>query len=111
MREARFYDNFLFWFDYYQQYRVEGNSMLPVLQGGDIVLAKKTGDLKVNDIVVANHPFRKTFIIKRITKITTDGKFFLSGDNPDESTDSRTFGEISEKDILGKVIYYHKGRR
>lgn len=88
----------------YEQYRVEGDSMLPELKNGDIVLVKKIENLQVGDIVVANHPFRKTFIIKRITEISTGGKLFLKGDNPQESTDSRTFGEIDKKDILGKVV-------
>lgn len=104
MREAKFYDKFLFWFDYYQQYRIEGDSMLPVLKNGDKVLARPPKNLRVGDIVVANHPFRLTPIIKRITDFSTCGKLFLSGDNPQESTDSRTFGEIDRKDVLGKVI-------
>jgi type IV secretory pathway protease TraF len=42
--------------------------------------------------------------VKRITKI--DNKmFFISGDNLNESTDSRHFGMIKRRDILGKVIY------
>lgn len=78
--------------------------MLPELKDGDIVLVKPPENLQVGDIVVAKHPFRKTPIIKRITEFSTCGKLFLRGDNPGESTDSRSFGEIPEKDILGKVI-------
>jgi nickel-type superoxide dismutase maturation protease len=104
MREADYYDKFLFWLDYYDHYRVEGDSMLPTLKNGEEVLVRKLDFYKIGDIVVANHPFRITPIIKRITEFSTGGKLFLSGDNPDESTDSRTFGEIAEKDVLGKVI-------
>lgn len=78
--------------------------MLPILKDGDKVLVKPETNLQIGDIVVAKHPYKITPIIKRITKISTGGKVFLSGDNPDESTDSRTFGEISIKDVLGKVI-------
>jgi hypothetical protein len=39
------------------------------------------------------------------TKFSTGGKLFLRGDNPSESTDSRTLGEFDQKDILGKVSY------
>lgn len=49
------------------------------------------------------------FLIKRITKIdpSVDGeKYIVSGDNKKDSLDSRIFGWISKKDILGKVIYF-----
>lgn len=104
MREASYYDILLFFFDYYQEYRVEGDSMLPSLKDGDKVLVRPPKHLQSGDIVVANHPFRNTTIIKRIREISTSGKLFLRGDNPDESTDSRTFGEIDRKEVLGKAI-------
>jgi len=78
--------------------------MTPTLKNGQRVLVKIAANLQIGDIVVAKHPFRKTPIIKRITEFSTGGKLFLSGDNPEESTDSRTFGEIPAADILGKVI-------
>lgn len=78
--------------------------MLPTLKDGDEVLARKEANLQIGDVVVARHPFRQTLIIKRITEISTCGKLFLKGDNPAESTDSRSFGKILKKDVLGKVI-------
>lgn len=78
--------------------------MLPALENGDKVLVRPPKELKIGDIIVAKHPFRLTPIIKRITKFSTCGKLFLSGDNPQESTDSRTFGEIDRKDVLGIVV-------
>lgn len=78
--------------------------MLPTLKDGDQVLVKSPKDLQIGDVVVSKHPYRKTPIIKRIKEFSTGGKVFLTGDNPDESTDSRVFGEILEKDVLGKVV-------
>jgi nickel-type superoxide dismutase maturation protease len=104
MRSASYYEIFLHLFGYYECYRIEGDSMTPTLKNGQRVLVKIAANLQIGDIVVAKHPFRKTPIIKRITEFSTGGKLFLSGDNPEESTDSRTFGEIPAADILGKVI-------
>jgi nickel-type superoxide dismutase maturation protease len=87
-----------------KRYRVAGDSMLPTLKDGDEVLVVPQQTYEIGDLVVARHPYKLTSIIKRITKISTGGNLFLSGDNPAESTDSRTFGEIPEKDILGKVV-------
>jgi len=104
MRKATYLETLLFYLDYFEEYRVEGDSMLPTLKDGDRVMVQSIESYQTGDVVVAKHPFRHTPIIKRIAKISTGGKFFLAGDNPDESKDSRSFGEIQVKDILGKVI-------
>ncbi len=86
-------------------FRVEGNSMKPTLEDGDSVLIEPSKQFRVGDIVLANHPFRKSIkILKRIEIIRPDGSYFLIGDNLAESTDSRSFGAIPAKDIIGKVI-------
>ena len=85
-------------------FEVEGDSMSPTLNNGDLVLVNFQAEFKVRDIVLANHPFEKgAKLIKRIWKISPAGKYFLIGDNLAKSTDSRIFGEILAKDILGKI--------
>jgi len=75
--------------------------MLPTLKPGDTVLVWRFGKPKVGDIVVANP---KGLIIKRVEKIK-DGQFFLVGDNSSKSTDSRQFGWVDRKQILGLVLF------
>ena len=104
MRKANWFDIIGLLFRYGRRCRVEGDSMLPTLKDGDEVLVRASKTYQIGDLVVDKHPFKITPIIKRITKFSTCGKLFLSGDNPDESKDSRSFGEIPEKDILGKVV-------
>lgn len=87
-------------------YRITGNSMLPILKDGDMVLVKPSESYQIGDIVVAQHPFKQSVVlIKRVSEIHEKG-LFLVGDNPVESTDSRTLGNISQKDILGKVVHF-----
>lgn len=57
---------------------------------------------KVGDIVVFQKNGKNT--IKRIQYLH-DRTVFVLGDNPGESTDSRHFGEVDIKDVVGKVIY------
>lgn len=88
--------------------KVTGISMLPLLQPGEEILinpyAYQKFKPKVNDIVVTTSPhYRELAIVKRITAIDLDGKYFLSGDNPAASTDSRHWGTIETQDIIGKV--------
>lgn len=85
-------------------FEVDGDSMSPTLENGDLVLVNFQTEFKVGDIILANHPFDKgEKLIKRIWKISPEGKYFLVGNNLAKSTDSRHFGELSAQDILGKV--------
>ena len=78
--------------------------MLPTLKNGEEVLVKTGEILQIGDVVVANHPFKQSVvIIKRVSEINEKGLFLL-GDNPIESTDSRSFGEVSKTNVLGKVV-------
>jgi nickel-type superoxide dismutase maturation protease len=90
------------------KYKIIGNSMFPTLQSGEIVLVNRLfylfAKLKIGDIVALKDPRDEKILIKRIYKIG-DSKYFVLGDNQKESTDSRAFGWITKKDIIGKVKF------
>ena len=88
--------------------RVTGNSMLPMLKHGDEVLvdrhAYRQRAPQVGEVVVALHPQRDNFkLIKRVARVQPDGGCYLLGDNPEESSDSRTLGVIDGEYVLGRV--------
>ena len=87
------------------KFKVEGNSMLPTYKNCDVVLVNKLAYVfsvpKIDHVVVIKNP-KGRYIIKRINKVSND-QFFVVGDNTKESTDSRSFGWIGKKDIVGKV--------
>jgi nickel-type superoxide dismutase maturation protease len=85
--------------------RVEGDSMLPTLKNGDIVVVDPRATVCVGNIVAADHPYKRSVkLIKRVHAINSDGRYVLTGDNPEASTDSRSFGSIAGSDIAGKVV-------
>ncbi|MEM7127090.1 MAG: nickel-type superoxide dismutase maturation protease [Chloroflexota bacterium] len=93
-----------------RRFRVTGNSMYPTLEVDNVVLidegAYRHRLPAVGDIVVAYHPHRPNLrVVKRVQTISSDGQCFLIGDNPSpsESTDSRSFGVIPLKNIIGQV--------
>lgn len=43
--------------------------------------------------------------IERFWTSQNDNEYFVAGDNPNSSTDSRTFGFMNKDNILGKVIF------
>ncbi len=82
--------------------RVEGDSMLPCLKHGQIVLVISSKKLKPSDVVIFRHNDLEK--IKRINEIKED-KLYLLGDNSNKSTDSRTYGWISTESVVGKVYF------
>lgn len=84
---------------------VEGNSMSPTLENGEKIFIKSAKKIEVGDIVLAKHPYKKSVkILKRVAEITEDGKLNLIGDNPSESSDTRSFGLILTENVIGKAV-------
>ena len=81
--------------------RVVGNSMLPTLKPGQVVIGVKS-KAATGRLVIAVH--KDSEIIKRLTKI--DGnKVYIVGDNSAASSDSRNFGWINKDQLLDSVIW------
>ena len=88
------------------RYRVDGDSMRPTLCPGDFVLvnplAFKDQSPALGDVIVVKHPYRSCVIIKRVSEVVDDGVVIV-GDQPESSSDSRSFGRISFSAIVGRV--------
>lgn len=75
--------------------------MLPALRPGQIVLARKARrNIRPGDIIIIKHGVEK---IKRVKSVEQHG-YYVVGDNPTKSTDSRHFGVVSHTSVLGKVV-------
>lgn len=95
-------------------YAVEGDSMAPTLAAGQIVVVNRLSYLlrepQMGDVVVARHPHhRDTYIVKRVVSHADSQESFLRGDNPRDSIDSRHFGSVADRGIVGRVVFV--GRR
>ena len=81
--------------------------MRPALKPGDEVLldpgAYRHAAPRIGDVVMARHPYRDQFILKRVTQIAADGRLCLRGDNGAQSTDSRVWGFFAASAIRGRV--------
>ena len=81
--------------------------MAPTINEGDLIIFKPydqyQSKLCVGDIVVAKNPFQSNqLIVKRLSKKEVYG-VELIGDNEYLSTDSRHFGLINYKQLIGIV--------
>jgi len=97
----------------WQRRRVNGRSMHPTLPDGTTILLDTAvyhhTTPQIGDIVLAQHPFQpNNQMIKRITAVTEDDRYFLQGDNPEplDTSDSRGFGTVRPDQILGKVTHH-----
>lgn len=105
MREANLRDRLLLLLRLRKAFLVKGDSMLPTLKDGDAVAIDPKAKISEGDIVLARHPYKQSVkILKRVQKIDADGRLSLIGDNPAESTDSRTFGTVSLEYVYGKAV-------
>ena len=90
-------------------YHIPSVSMQPTLQVGDVILVD-TWNKKANiqDIIVTKITEKSLVIVKRVsnTQITNNGKeLFITGDNRYRSTDSRKFGWVKVKHLIGSVKF------
>src|SRR6266581_1853828 len=85
--------------------KISGHSMEPAIKNGQTVLVNRLSYLfkqpKIKEIVAFKYGGK--VLIKRITK-RENGKYFLSGDNPNDSMDSRVFGLVAKRAIIGKFV-------
>lgn len=83
--------------------RIQGASMQPLLMDGDHVLVQQCTHADIGDVVLFRHPYRTDIrIIKRIQDSTEEGAFLI-GDNPEETTDSTSFGRVPWTHLIGRV--------
>jgi signal peptidase I len=96
---------------------VRGPSMIPALLPGERVLFDRLAYVRhrprAGDIVLVAHPLRPELrLVKRLAGLPGDvidgrvlvrGEYWVLGDNRGESTDSREFGPLLRRDLLGRA--------
>lgn len=91
---------------------VKEQSMEPSCQEGDFVLVNQMSYLfsrpKVGQLAVLKDPRDSSrLVLKRIT-VVKDSFLWVEGDNKEKSTDSRHFGWVSSRSLLGQAKVIHK---
>ncbi|MGH9022908.1 MAG: signal peptidase I, partial [Acidimicrobiia bacterium] len=98
---------------------VRGDSMLPTLEPGERILVLRRTKLRRGDIVAFEHPTTPgRILLKRLVALPGDSAdlgdghqshagqgYLLLGDNPERSTDSRHFGAVGARLLLGRAVY------
>ena len=79
---------------------VRGPSMVPALRDGDALLVWRTGRVRPGQVVVVRFPGMPELSVKRAVR-RTEGGWWVLGDNPYGSTDSRELGPAR---VVGRVL-------
>jgi signal peptidase I len=96
---------------------VRGESMTPGLEPGERLLFDRLAYVRdrpqVGDIVLVAHPLRPELrLVKRLARAPGDfigdevlgrSEYWVLGDNEAESSDSREFGPVRRRDLLGRA--------
>ncbi len=94
--------------------KVSENSLSPVYQEGDYVVVSIVpllfGAPRRGDIIVFRHAVYGT-LIKMVEAVSPGGEEFSVVGMRAESVDSRRFGPISRRNVVGKVIWHIKKPR
>jgi mitochondrial inner membrane protease subunit 1 len=83
---------------------VSGNSMAPLFEAGDRLLVAPALRIRAGQVVALRDPRDGRLIIKRVAAVI-GGAVEVTGDNRGSSTDSRHFGPVPKREILGTVVY------
>lgn len=83
---------------------VAGPSMLPALRPGDVVVVRWGGRVRTGDVVVLRRSTPAVpYAVKRLVRREAGGWWVL-GDNPAWSEDSRSFGVVPDADVVARVV-------
>ena len=106
----------------FQLMRVYGHSMSPALEPGDLLLIRQLrADEELPEpgslVVVRPEGLETQFFIKRVIAIAGqtvrvsdrawtlgEKQCFLLGDNTEHSIDSRIFGPVGRRELLGRIV-------
>lgn len=89
--------------------RVDGKSMMPTLESGDILIVKAFGQPSDQDVVILTtegKDLKTDYLVKRYIKDKSeDDEMWVEGDNKNNSIDSRFVGTFDKDNLIGIAIF------
>jgi len=89
-----------------QRFRIVDTSMQPCLHPGDRVLVWRWGRVRPGQLVVFRDPEAPSeYRIKRVAGMNRAGEVDVRGDNVNVSRDSRHFGPLPRRLVVGRAVF------
>jgi nickel-type superoxide dismutase maturation protease len=89
---------------------VAGGSMRPALEPGDRLLLVRRRSYRPGAVVAVADPRDGRLLVKRVAAVEPDGRLLVTGDDPEASTDSRTFGPVPRSLVRGQAVHRYAPR-
>ena len=89
---------------------VRGPSMSPALHDGDVVLVRFAAPVRPGDVVLVRWPARPGQLSVKRAARAVDGGWWVAGDNPFGSTDSRELGPAEVVAVVRARLWPRPGR-
>ena len=91
--------------------RVVGPSMEPALRNGEWWIVRRGAAVRPGDVIMMRHPQRPHLtVVKRVERRADDGWWVL-GDNPEVSDDSRQYGSVPDELVIGRLFWRYRPLR
>jgi mitochondrial inner membrane protease subunit 1 len=87
---------------------VEGRSMVPTLLPGDRLVVLPLPPAAGRLLVVRDPRAPARLLVKRCARVLPDGSVDVRGDAPDGSTDSRHFGPVPRRLVVGRPVHRYE---
>ncbi|HBJ72220.1 MAG TPA: nickel-type superoxide dismutase maturation protease [Actinobacteria bacterium] len=87
---------------------IAGPSMEPTLKSGEWWVVRRTTNVRPGQMIVFWHPLRTDLLtVKRVHHRRPAGWWVL-GDNPEASEDSRFFGAVDPAAVVGRLVLRYR---
>lgn len=83
---------------------IAGDSMLPSLADGDFVVVLRGTRTRPGAIVAVRDPREPARVVVKRVHRREGGGWWVLGDNPRASTDSRQYGPVPDDLVVGRVV-------
>jgi nickel-type superoxide dismutase maturation protease len=85
--------------------KVAEPSMVPAVRSGDWLIALRTKRIKPGQMVIARNPDEPDMLLIKRVGHRVDGGWWVESDNPYASAvDSRRFGPVPDRLVVGRVL-------
>jgi nickel-type superoxide dismutase maturation protease len=99
--------------------RIIGRSMEPALREGDWVLTRynpqglseRAIKKSMGKVVLVRRSVEPELLTVKRLKRALDTGYWVEGDNPDASTDSRQYLTIAREEIVGRILFRYRRKR
>lgn len=92
----------------YTTIAIAGESMLPTMRPGEWWIVRRGARVRSGAVIAFWHPTRLDLLVVKRAVEQREGGWWVLGDNPDRSDDSRSFGVVPADRVVGVLRFRYR---